>query len=301
VNFQSKNFSVELFMKKVCIMPNWGMSIRQMMDEYKKLSPGEMMRWGDFELVDDPSIADYQIAMDGSTQPTDSSKVIFFGREPTHVGLSLWPDSMCRRVYHHEIRNSWNGVTWWLKLNHDQLTSLKNFEKSKNLSIIDSGKRWFNGHISRVNLINQIAESYPHDVEIWGRITNGRENTGPFKSSLPHKQKDQGLIQYRYNLSIENGAVDYYFSEKFADPLLCWTMPIYWGCPNIEKFFPSNSFVRVDVENPHAKDKIMEISKSNLREENLGAIEEARHLLLTKYSLFPTIDAAINDTLRVPK
>jgi len=45
----------------------------------------------------------------------------------------------------------------------------------------------------------------------------------------------------------------------------------------------------------------MEISKSNLREENLGAIEEARHLLLTKYSLFPTIDAAINDMLRVPK
>lgn len=33
----------------------------------------------------------------------------------------------------------------------------------------------------------------------------------------------------------------HYFSEKIVNPLLYGTTPIYWGCRNINEYFPNNT------------------------------------------------------------
>ena len=38
--------------------------------------------------------------------------------------------------------------------------------------------------------------------------------------------------------------------KKIADPLLCWSLPLYIGCPNVEDELPSEAFIRLDPTNP---------------------------------------------------
>lgn len=52
-----------------------------------------------------------------------------------------------------------------------------------------------------------------------------------------------GILDYRYNIIFENRKEDFYFSEKLIDCLLCGTVPIYWGCPSIGKFFNPKGFI----------------------------------------------------------
>ena len=87
----------------------------------------------------------------------------------------------------------------------------------------------------------------------------------------------------------------FYFTEKIIDPLLCWSMPIYWGCKNIDKFLPEGSYINIDVDDPRAIDKIIEISNSDLWENSLDKISEARELILDKYNLWSSIELGIKN------
>ena len=53
---------------------------------------------------------------------------------------------------------------------------------------------------------------------------------------LPNGEKEP-LFDSIYHVCIENHSVGHYFSEKIVDAFLSETMPIYWGCPNIEDYF----------------------------------------------------------------
>ena len=43
--------------------------------------------------------------------------------------------------------------------------------------------------------------------------------------------------------------MDYYFTEKLIDCLVTGTIPIYFGCPSIHKFFNIDGFIILDSEN----------------------------------------------------
>jgi hypothetical protein len=64
-------------------------------------------------------------------------------------------------------------------------------------------------------------------------------------------------------------------------------MPLIWGATNVEEYLPKDSFSYIDIYGT-GKD-ILGISKSDVRERNLGAIREARQLLLNKYQLFARV------------
>jgi hypothetical protein len=62
----------------------------------------------------------------------------------------------------------------------------------------------------------------------------------------PIKRKIEGLKDYRFSVCIENTKQDYYFSEKLMDCFLSGTIPIYWGCPSIGKFFEMDGILSFD-------------------------------------------------------
>lgn len=279
--------------RKIYVTCNWGDSNKVITDWYKNFTPFNNGTWNSLELTNNQDEADFVLVLDGTRENIlDNNKVIFFGREPAHIALNVW-NKPAYGIYHHEFGNSWLASTWWLKSNYTELSNLSNtIQKLNNLSIIDSGKTSINGHVQRLHLISNIVNNHSNDVDVYGYIT--RNQVKPcFKTVLPHKQKDNGLLPYRYNLAIENGSTDYYFSEKFIDPLLCWTMPIYWGCKKIDQFFPKGSYINIDINDPKAPEKIIEISKSDYREQNIEAMAEARDLILNKYNVFPTLEKAI--------
>ena len=52
----------------------------------------------------------------------------------------------------------------------------------------------------------------------------------------------------QYNIAIENSRHRNYFTEKIVDCFLTKTIPIYWGCPNIDEYFDINGIIVVEKE-----------------------------------------------------
>lgn len=280
-------------MKKIYFAPAWGLSNKEMTDWYKRQTPNKSGVWDNIEYTYNYGEADYIIMQETTNLNIDKNKTIFFGKEPDYITKNRCPN--CFRNFHFEIGNSWFPQTWWVDISYDDL---KNLEPNKNrkLSAINSKKRSTKGQDKRYEIIEKITKKYPHEIEVWGGITTVNKNNPTFKDKLPPRDKKNGLLPYKYHLAIENGSRPFYFSEKIIDPLLCWSMPIYWGCEKIDKFLPKGSYVKIDIDDPHVVDKIIEISNSNLWEENIENIKEAREIILDKYNLWPTIIEGINTT-----
>lgn len=284
---------MDLKRKKIYFAGAWGYPSEKLTNIFKRQTINNSGVWENIECVSNKEIADYILIQDQTdekiikTNPKYKSKVIFFGREPRHIGKLEW--SNCYKVFHHEKGNSWMPQTWWVNLPFDELKKGKIPEKNKNLSVIDSGKRMVVGHNKRLRVINQLINKHPNKIDIYGKITMGKKNNNVFKKPLPDRAKEDGLLDYRYNLACENGRTDFYFSEKIVDALLCWCMPIYWGCKNIDKFLPEGSYINIDLDDKNVVEKIIEISESNYREDNIEKIREARDLILNKYNIWPTI------------
>jgi hypothetical protein len=59
----------------------------------------------------------------------------------------------------------------------------------------------------------------------------------------PIDQKIISLKNYRYQIVIENTKKDFWFTEKLIDCFVTGTVPIYYGCPSIDKFFDTNGMI----------------------------------------------------------
>jgi hypothetical protein len=104
------------------------------------------------------------------------------------------------------------------------------------------------------------------------------------------------LAPYRYSIAYENFSNDYYWTEKVADALLAWAMPVYFGCSDLGRFLPRASYVRLD---PTWRDPVSELKRiidSDVRERNLDAIAEARDLILNRYNWHELIASRIDFT-----
>ncbi len=108
-------------------------------------------------------------------------------------------------------------------------------KKSAMCSLIASGKRSQEGHMLRHNTVNWVRDE-GLDVEVMGL------------GYKPFDAKAEGLAPYRYSIVIENVRERNYFSEKLIDAILCRTVPIYWGCPNIGDFMDTSGMVICETE-----------------------------------------------------
>jgi len=116
------------------------------------------------------------------------------------------------------------GTTWvpeWRDLD---------IRKTHMTSLIASKNMSQDGHMFRHEMVDWVrAESL--DVEVIGR------------GYKPFDVKSDGLAPYRFSVVIENTREQNYFTEKLIDSILCETVPIYWGCPNIDRFFDTSGMV----------------------------------------------------------
>jgi hypothetical protein len=103
----------------------------------------------------------------------------------------------------------------------------------------------------------------------------------------PLADKWDGLAPYRYSIAIENSQVPHYWTEKIADCFLAGTIPIYWGCPNITDYFPSDAMIQLESLDPH---RVSAQLKAEATVEGyhrrLDALREAKRLVLDDYNLF---------------
>jgi hypothetical protein len=250
-------------------------------------TPGGSRIWDGIEFTTDPiEEADYVIVF------TTCENIVRVTCPPAHVwAVMLEPpdedhihfhkgDSSFYRVYTHD--ESIKGkryvvdhtpLPWWVNKTYDQLKGDPPPEKTRCLSWITSTKAQTRGHRSRVAFLEKVQKEIPCDL--FG------------KGLTPIEDKWDGLAPYRYSLAVENFSNPYYWTEKIADCYLSWTMPIYYGCTRIEDYFPAESMVRIDINDPDSLRIIHEVTASDRRERNLEAIAEARRRILERYQIFP--------------
>jgi hypothetical protein len=115
------------------------------------------------------------------------------------------------------------------------------FNKTKNCSMFASGKKVTIGHHIR----HQIAEQLKGQIDIVG----GAASTTKIGSSQsPWDSKHTYLNDYRFQIVIENDKYETYFTEKLTDCFATGTIPIYWGAPDIGKYFNLDGMIILNDE-----------------------------------------------------
>jgi hypothetical protein len=142
-------------------------------------------------------------------------------------------------------------------------------------------------HNHRLNYIRRLFAGDPL-IDLYGRGHDAKHYGKSYKGPLNYDGncKYRGLLDYEYSIALENSQQNNYFSEKLADAYLSWSVPIYWGCPNIANFFPEKSYHSIDINHANPIEEINEIINSPV---DVEALSEARDIILDKFNIWETV------------
>lgn len=148
-------------------------------------------------------------------------------------------------------------------------------EKTKLISVVTSTKAFTQGHIDRLRFVRKLKEHYGKRLDIFG---HGHRSFG---------DKWDVLAPYKYHIAIENSSSRYYWTEKISDPYLAGTYPFYYGCTNINDYFPKEALSPIDIKNPEKAIEVIDRAISadifGRRQKELAACKE---LVMNKYNMY---------------
>jgi hypothetical protein len=224
----------------------------------------------------------------------ESKKTIVFQNEPssTRNSWGYWRNPPRKDfLYVYDINKHKSITGWGLKLNYNQLTNL-NIEKTQILSTITSDLYLMPGHKLRLHFLNYIDNKI--HIDIFGALksnSNGTKilrNLKQYKYSL--KNKESGLLTYKYCFMSENSSEKNYFTEKLVDCILSETLCFYYGCSNIEDFIDDRAYIKIDITKPSDALQIMKNAiENNEWEKRIQYIKEAKYKILNFWQMMPTI------------
>jgi len=244
--------------------------------------------------------ADIVIFMEGI--PSDfkynlnNKVVICYPREPFFEMKKNWERLNLKYGYTYDNIYHVFADFKFLNKSYDFLVNLKyeSIAKNKLLSMIVSGKGNKKGHLKRRIFTIKLSNEMKSLCHIYGSKWNNDLNKDAYFGELGNyhndKKKDtskyDGLINYKYSICIENIRRKNYFSEKFTDAILCFTIPIYFGCPNISDFFPKNCYYEIDINDSQVYEKIKKIIDKPIDDSHIKDLHIARDLILNKYNIW---------------
>lgn len=189
-------------------------------------------------------------------------------------------------IPHSNIQPMQPVLPWHVLKTYDELNALTKNKlnlKKDELVWITSNRSGFPGQNARL-----LFKDYLHSADFKFHLFG--------KGFTPIHDKFDGLLPFKYALAIENYSVDHYWTEKIADSFLSWCLPFYWGAENLEQYFPSDSFIRIDINQPEKALTTIKNAMANKEwEKRLSAIEKARNLVLNEYQFFPYVAKMIKE------
>lgn len=283
---------------------NWGSNSIELLERYKLMTPNNSSIWKNLKGTTNLNEADYIVFLEGIPNNfninsiNNKKKIICFPREPlikqNWTDMNL-PNGYTYNNYIHVVTNP-----QFINKNYDFLVNLEYTNHINNFSAIISNKNNCPEYQSRIDFLINLSNIYPGLCDIYGAGWNNELGIS-YKGELGYYHntnnsnttKYDGLINYKYSLCIEPCSRKNYFSEKFTDAILCWTIPIYYGCSNISDYFPKNSYYYIDIKNNNSFEELKNIVNKPITEENIEALKIARNLILNKYNIWQSINDII--------
>lgn len=247
--------------------------------------------WEDLRFVfDDQTEADLTVVIGFTAEdlhvPNGKKNTLLLIQEPP-----IYENDWMKKQFadYGKVVSFWKGIgnnlaeqsalPWHVNKGYSELSSLKAeaITKADRVSWITSKYSHKSGQRLRLDFLKYLQQ-VQFDFDLFG------------KGFQPIEDKFDGIAPYRYSLALENYATDHYWTEKIADCYLSWTMPVYYGCRNIFKYFPEESMIHIDPKKPaQSLEKIQQAIADKAWEKHLDAIGHARQLILNQYQLFPWI------------
>jgi hypothetical protein len=270
-------------MIKVAFIGNWGESPETLLKRYSAQTPGNTGVWQNIVGVPNIKDADYNIIMEQSSLDLPQDNTIVIKREPNYISSHVpnykhvvsWDDTNC-------------GSTWWINKSYDELKAMDYPTKNNKISCVASSK-----HSHRSDYLKSLfVKSSP--IHLYGRGHDKSYYGDNYKGSLEYDGscKFLGIADYEYSIAMENSQQKNYFTEKLADVYLSWTVPIYWGAPNLKEYFPNKSFYMIDIDSSNPIEQINEIINTPV---DIDALKKARSVILDKTNIWEVVNKKIKD------
>tara|TARA_R110002020_G_scaffold163562_1_gene349620 strand:+ start:1347 stop:2219 length:873 start_codon:yes stop_codon:yes gene_type:complete len=287
-------------MIKMFFAPNWGLTVEQMVNDYKIQTPGNSGIWENITYTLDPSEADYLVIQDNCSRELfeffSPDRRLYFSRE------ALTPQFLEGYINAGVMQNSfWNGtgILWtkWVypnrssggvHMSYDDLHCEKPVRKSKLISCVQSNKGITAGHQLRKNFLRVFTHRNASVLDLYGSISFANKH-------LKDNDKNNALEPYKYCLAFDNqDTIGNFFGTQFTDSLLRWCVPIYWGGANLDDYFPKKSFLQIDITSSTCYEEVLDLIENDDYDERLEAVKEARQLILNKYNMWPILQKAVD-------
>ena len=190
------------------------------------------------------------------------------------------------RKIHTQSGLSWH-IGWNQKMDPENCKAALDFKtlkhlfdapKTKLIAVIASSKKLMPGHVQRLHFIEKLKAHYGSQMDFYGRGFVNMED------------KLDALRDYRFHIVLENSNIDDYFSEKFTDCVIAGAYPLYWGCTNLESYFPEKSFAQIDIN--HFEQAVQTIDRAIAEEWDQRyrqQLRQARDLSMNRYNIFPML------------
>jgi hypothetical protein len=271
---------------------------------WARQTPGGSGLWGDCQFLFDLGERDYDwlaVIDDVSRKPSGAEDLacadehtILITTEPptiTHYGKAF------AAQFHHVLTSqdktslphprrihSTTGNLWFHGRSLDELIHGEIPLKESDLSTVCSTKQQGHTlHRARYAFTQWLKSEYP-SLQIYGHGVRHVEN------------KHEALDSFRYHLAIENHVALHHWTEKFSDPLLSYCVPIYYGCTNLSDYFPKDSYLAIDINEPTKalETIIAEVSNPDSYTKRRDALVEARRLVLERYNMLAILSEQIS-------
>lgn len=253
-------------------------------------SPGNAGVWGDytFEINTEVNECDFWVVFESVPEkmhacvPEGNTIVVL--NEPDYVRSYSaeylrqfdWVVTWRNDVPSDRIIHTYCMDGWWVKRTYDQLKR-DAVEKRGVISVVASDKAALSGHRRRYAFINQLMGHFKDRLDVFGSVAG----------AYCH-DKYEALAPYKYSIAIEAAEFPDYWTEKIADCFLCETMPLYFGCPNIGDYFPSDTYVPIDIDDYRSSIRAIEAAiEGNAYEQHRQQIVEAKRRVLDELQVYP--------------
>jgi hypothetical protein len=271
-------------------------------------TPGRTGIWGDcvFEINGRDAAYDGIVVYDDFREPLrftcPPDAVLFLTGEPPAI-KTYHPAFLAQfhavatphsDIAHPRVIDSHCGLPWHVgltagpapsvMLDYDQLTAAAP-QKTKLLSIVASQRNVTAAHRQRPALVDALKRRFGSEVDVFGR---------EYKA-IPDKWG--AVAPYRYHVALENSRIANYWTEKLSDTFLGDAFPLYWGCPNLDAYFPSGAWAPINIFDIDAAVRAIERAiEADLYQNSVPARAQARLSVLTRYNFF----AVITDLMKAP-